>query len=54
MNDDKRLAALCYIKAGIPMSEWPDHWRLDTNNHGRLTHRARRAYLAIWRSTRAV
>ena len=52
---DKQLAAFAYLKAGIPISEWPAHFKLDARGkHGDLTASARKAYRAIWRSTRAV
>ena len=52
---DKQLAAFAYLIADIPISEWAAHWRIDSRtHHGDLTAAARKAYLAIWRSTRAV
>ena len=50
---DKRLAAIAYLIADIPMSEWPQHWKLDARL-GVLLNRARACYLAIWRSTSPV
>ena len=50
---DRQLAAFAYLKAGIPMSEWHAHWKLDTRpTHGDLTSDARAAYKAIRASYR--
>ena len=55
MSDDKKLAAWCYLRAGISLADFPAHWKLDSRaHHGDLTAAARKAYRAIWRSMRAV
>ena len=52
---DRQLAAFVYQLAGIEFGEWAAHWRIDSRTkHGGLSTAARKAYRAIWRSTRAV
>ena len=54
MISDRQLAAFAYLKAGIPLSDFPKHWALDTRpTHGDLTKAARRAYAAIAASYRS-
>ena len=53
MISDRQLAAFAYLKAGIPLSDFLAHWKLDTRpTHGDLTSDARAAYKAIRASYR--
>jgi len=49
---DRELANYCYNHAGIPPRDWAKHYEMDSH-HGTLRVRARRHYLAIYRSISA-
>ena len=51
MNTDRALANFVYMQAGIPINDWPEHYKLDSyHDSGWLMPEARSAYRQIWRS----